>query len=79
MAKKFLHLIFPKNRIKKPVIYTIAKKYDVIPNIRRANITKKIGEVTLQLSGKDNDLKRAENYLKKLGVKIASVSGDILE
>ena len=51
MAKKMMHLIFPQRLIKKPVIYTMAKKYGVIPNIRRAKITEAIGEVTLELDG----------------------------
>ena len=79
MAKKILHLIFPQNQIKKPLIYTMAKKYNVVPNIRRANITEKIGEVTLQLSGSEENLEKAEKYLKRNGVKIEPLIGDILE
>ncbi|MFA5780303.1 MAG: NIL domain-containing protein [Elusimicrobiota bacterium] len=79
MPKKFLHLIFPQNQIKKPLIYTMAKKYNVVPNIRRANITEKIGEVILQLSGKSDNLNKAEKYLKKFGVKVKLIEGDILE
>ena len=78
MAKKILHLIFPQNQIKKPLIYTMAKKYNVVPNIRRANITEKIGEVTLQLSGSEENLEKAKKYLKKLGVKVEPIEGDIV-
>ena len=39
MPKKIVHLIFPQRLIKKPAIYTMALKYQVVPNIRRANIT----------------------------------------
>ena len=79
MAKNFLHLIFPQNQIKKPLIYTMAKKYNVVPNIRRANITEKIGEVTLQLSGSEENLEKAEKYLKRNGVKVELVVSDVLE
>ena len=79
MAKNFLHLIFPQNQIKKPLIYTMAKKYNVVPNIRRANITAKIGEVTLQLSGSEENLEKAEKYLKRNGVKVELVVSDVLE
>ena len=51
MAKQIVHLIFPQNLIKEPAIYTMAKKYDIIPNVRRAKITEEIGEVTLELDG----------------------------
>jgi len=79
MAKKMAHLIFPQKLIKKPVIYTMAKKFDVIPNIRRAKVTEKVGEVTLELSGKKENLEKARRYLQKTGVKFEPVIGDIVE
>lgn len=79
MAKKMAHLIFPQKLIKKPVIYTMAKKYNVIPNIRRAKITEKVGEVTLELSGTKVNLEKARKYLEKIGIKFEPVVGDIVE
>ncbi len=79
MAKKKVHLVFPQKLIKEPVIYTMAKKYGVIPNIRRAKITEKVGEVTLELSGTKADLDKARQYLEKAGVKVEPILGDIVE
>ena len=79
MAKKMVHLIFPQKLIKKPVIYTMAKKYNVIPNVRRAKITEKAGEVTLELSGTKDNLEKARKYLERVGIKFESVVGDIVE
>jgi len=79
MAKKMAHLIFPQKLIKKPVIFTMAKKYNVIPNIRRANVTETVGEVTLELSGTKENLEKARKYLERAGVKFESVVGDIVE
>ena len=79
MAKKMVHLVFPQRLIKKPVIYTMAKKYDVIPNIRRANITETVGEVTLELSGTKENLEKGRKYLERQGVKVEPVIGDIVE
>lgn len=79
MPKKMVHLVFPQKLIKKPVIFTMAKKYNVIPNIRRANITKTVGEVTLELSGTKENLEKGKRYLERKGVKIESVMGDIVE
>jgi len=79
MAKKMWHLIFPQKHIKKPVIYTMAKKYDVIPNIRRAKITEKVGEVTLELSSTSENLEKARRYLESRGVKVEPIIGDIVE
>ncbi len=79
MTKKMVHLVFPQRLIKKPVIYTMAKKYNVMPNIRRANITETVGEVTLELSGTKENLEKGRRYLERQGVKVESVVGDIVE
>jgi len=79
MAKKIMHLIFPQKLIKKPAIYTMAKKYNVIPNIRRAQVTETIGEVTLELSGTKENLEKGRKYLEKQGVKVEPIVGDIVE
>lgn len=79
MAKKKIHLVFPQRLIKKPVIFTAAKKYDVIPNIRRAKITEKVGEVTLELNGTKESLVKARKYFEKQGIKVEPVVGDIVE
>jgi len=79
MAKKMVHLVFPQRLIKKPLIYTMAKKYNVIPNVRRANITETVGEVTLELSGSKENLEKGRKYLERQGVKVEPVVGDIVE
>ena len=79
MAKKMVHLVFPQQLIKKPVIYTMAKKYNVIPNIRRAKVTETMGEVTLELSGTKKNLEKAGKYLERVGIKVESIVGDIVE
>lgn len=79
MVKKMVHLVFPQNLIKKPVIYTMAKKYNVIPNIRRAKITDTIGEVTLELSGSKINLEKATKFLEKIKIKVEPVIGDVIE
>lgn len=79
MAKKMVHLVFPQKLIKKPVIYTVAKKYNIIPNIRRAEVTETVGEVTLELGGSKENLEKATKYLEKIGIKVEPVVGDIIE
>ena len=79
MAKKMVHLIFPQKLIKDPVIYTAAKRYKVIPNIRRAKVTERVGEVTLELSGTKENLEKARKYLERIGVKFEPIVGDIVE
>lgn len=79
MAKKMVHLVFPQKLIKEPVIFTMAKKYNVVPNIRRARVTETVGEMTLELSGTKEALEKGRKYLEKAGVKVEPLIGDIVE
>lgn len=79
MAKRLVKLTFPQKLIKEPVIYTMAKKFDVMPNIRRARITEKIGEVVLELNGEEKNLEKGIKYLTKIGVVVEPIVGDIVE
>ena len=78
MAKKQVTLIFPQHLIKEPVIYMMSKEYDVVSNIRRARVTESVGEVTLELEGSEDGLKKAVVFLEKKGVKVEPVVGDVV-
>ncbi len=78
MARKQVTLIFPQHLIKEPVVYTMAKECDVMPNIRRARVTDTVGEVTLELEGTEENMKRAVAFLEQKGVKVEPVGGDVV-
>jgi ABC-type methionine transport system ATPase subunit len=77
--KKRIKLTFPQDLIKEPVIFTMAKKYNIIPNIRRARVTETVGEMILELDGSDENVEKGIESLKHQGVAVELVEGDILE
>lgn len=77
MATKRIKLTFPQDLIREPVIFTMAKKFDVMPNIRRARVTDAVGEVVLELEGREKALEDGIAYLRERGVKIEIVEGDL--
>ena len=79
MAKKALHLIFPQNLIREPVMFLVARDNNLILSICRARITEKAGEATVVLEGKEEDLARAERIFNEKGVKVKGVLGDLVE
>jgi ABC-type methionine transport system ATPase subunit len=76
MATRRIKLTFPQDLIKEPVIFTMAKKFDVMPNIRRAKVTESMGEVVLELEGTEARLEEGIAYLKERGVKVDPVEGE---
>ncbi|MBI5049620.1 MAG: NIL domain-containing protein [Nitrospirae bacterium] len=77
--KKRVKLTFPQHLIKEPVIFTMAKKYDIMPNIRRAKVTETVGEMVLEIEGTEKDLENGVEFLKKQGIEVEPAEGDILE
>ena len=73
MSTKRMKLTFSQDLIKEPVIFTMAKKFDVMPNIRRAKVTESVGEVVLELEGAQEKLEEGIAYLKERGVKVELV------
>ena len=75
MSTKRVKLTFPQDLIKEPVIFTMAKKFEVMPNIRRAKVTETVGEVVLELEGEEKNLEAGIAYLKERGVKVDAPEG----
>jgi ABC-type methionine transport system ATPase subunit len=77
--KKRVKLTFPQQLIKEPVIFRMAKEFNVMPNIRRARVTETVGEMVLELEGAEGDLEKGIQSLKEQGIVVESAEGDILE
>ncbi|MUH46689.1 MAG: hypothetical protein F2793_09275 [Actinobacteria bacterium] len=77
---KHLHmqLTFGQDTVTQPVIYEIVKRFDVIPNIRRAAIENHVGWMILDLAGEAAALDSAIAHLRASGVEVAPAEGDVL-
>lgn len=77
--KRRVKLTFPQQLIKEPVIFTMAKNHDVMPNIRRARVTDTVGEMVLELEGSEENLEKGIQYLRDRGVDVELIEGDVIE
>ncbi len=77
--KKRVKLTFPQQLIKEPVIFTMAKQFDLMPNIRRARVTETVGEMILEIDGTDENLEKGIQYLRGRGITVELVEGDVIE
>ena len=74
-----VRLSFPTDKITEPIIYNIGQKYNVITNIRRANVTEESGWVVLEMQGTSEQLELAIGYLKYINVQVEPVEGDVVQ
>ncbi|HEX5586122.1 MAG TPA: NIL domain-containing protein [Acidimicrobiia bacterium] len=74
-----LFVSFPENLVDRPMIYEIVKRFDVVPNIRRANVEAHSGWVILELQGDEEQRAAAITYLEEVGCTVNAMEGDVLE
>jgi ABC-type methionine transport system ATPase subunit len=79
MSNVRLYLSFPEDLVERPVIFEAAKRFDVMPNIRRANVEANSGWVILELTGEQQALDDAIAYFSEVGVSVNRMEGDVLE
>ena len=78
MITRKVKFTFSTKLIKKPVIYYLGKSFDIITNIRRAEIHDSLGWVVLELEGSEHEIEKGLQWVKDEGVEVDSVQGDII-
>ena len=79
MARRRLKLIFGSSLVKEPVIYQLGKQFDLVTNIRRADVMREQGWVLLEVTGEPDELERGVAYLESRGVTVEPAEGDLVE
>ncbi|OGO50982.1 MAG: FeS-binding protein [Chloroflexi bacterium RBG_16_68_14] len=79
MATQRVKFTFPQELITLPVIYQLGKEFNVVTNIRRADVTADRGWVVLELEGDAEEIERGLAWVAAKGVRVDPVQGDIVE
>ena len=78
-VSKRIVLRFPRRLVERPIIYRLVKDYDLEFNILKASITpEEEGLLILELKGDQKEYDKGISFLIKAGVKIQSLSQDVL-
>lgn len=79
MPKLRLHLTFPEGLIKDPIIWRLGRQYDIITNIRRANVEEHVGWVILEAEGTEEALEQGISWMREMGLQVDPLDGDSAE
>jgi ABC-type methionine transport system ATPase subunit len=71
-------LTFPEHLIKQPLLGRLVREFDVLPNIRRANVEETMGWIICELAGEDDAVEGAVAWLEDAGVQVDRL-GDVVE
>ncbi len=79
MGKQRVKFTFPTGLVTQPIIYDLGQKFNVVTNIRRADVRDEMGWVILELEGDDLEIKKSIAWVSAVGVRVDSVAGDVVE
>lgn len=70
MATKRVHLTFSKQLVREPVLWQIGQEFNLVLNIRRADVQADMGWVELEMEGEQDGLDKAMDAFQKRGVRV---------
>lgn len=79
MAKQRIKFTFQEGLIREPVIWRLGREFEIVTNIRRADVTDDRGWVVLELEGDLEEIERGLKWMQEQGVRVDPVPGDIVE
>lgn len=76
IAVRRVHLTFPEDQVTEPVIWAIGHEFQVITNVRRANISDGAGWMALDLEGDEAQIDLAIAYLRARRIEVEPIEGE---
>ena len=78
-VSKRIVLRFPQRLVERPIVCRLVKDYDLEFNILKASVTpEEEGLLVLELSGEQEEYDKGIRYLTETGVRIQSLSQDVV-
>ena len=79
MESRRVKFTFVEELIKEPVIWKLGREFEIVTNIRRADVTDARGWVILELDGEREEIDRGLDWVRGQGVRVDPVYEDIVE
>ncbi len=79
MAKRRVRFTFEPQLIREPVIYQLGHRFQVVTDIRMADVDEGVGWVVLEIEGDPDEIERSISWAEGLGVRVDSTLGDVVE
>ena len=73
MPKRQAMLSYTPETICEPIIYTISQQFNVVTNIRQADLTKDRGWIIVEFIGKDADIETGIAWATSRGIRVDPV------
>lgn len=78
MPRLRVRLTFPASLVQEPILYRLVKDFDILINIRRADVKADHGWVALEMEADQETLERGVAWLKQRGVQVDPIERDVI-
>ena len=73
-VKKLVHLTFPQQLVRQPLVYNLIRQYDIMTNILKAQVNNETGWLEVLLQGEADKVQQGLSWLSKEGVIVEVIS-----
>ena len=74
-----VYLTFNEDTVREPIIWKLGKNFEVVTNIRTAEIKEHMGLVGLEIDGEDEVVEAAVKWLEAQGVHVEPIEQNVIE
>ena len=78
MSEMRVRLTFPEELVREPIIARLVRRFEIVPNIRRADVGEHSGWIVCELDGDAAVLDESIDWLRAEGVQV-DLLGDVVE
>ncbi|MBX3300801.1 MAG: NIL domain-containing protein [Nitrospira sp.] len=79
MSHLRFHIRFPEEKIRQPIIYQIGREYNVVTDVRRADVRDTTGWADVEFSGDTAEIERAIAGLRAKGCVVDPIELNVVE
>ena len=79
MAHLRFHIRFPEEQVRQPIIYQIGREYNVVTDVRRADVREATGWADVEFSGDTAEIERAVAGLRSKGCVVDPIELNVVE
>lgn len=70
MTAPRVRLTFPAELVREPVIAELARRFEVLANVRRADVSEDVGWIVCELDGDADRVNQAVAWMEEIGVDV---------
>ena len=79
MGMSRVKFTYEQAMIKEPIIYDLGRRFEIVTNIRRADVREDMGWVVLELEGDEEEIRKGLEWVVESGVRVDPIAGDVVE